>query len=83
MQRSPEGEITTYEELSIVTGCCEVCHAFYPHYDMYIVQLLSGRGTGSAAKFKRRFFPLAVPTQQKITRIVNERFLKLLLRECG
>jgi hypothetical protein len=43
LKRLPEGEITTCEELQLDVECCSICHGFYPHYDMYMVELPDGR----------------------------------------
>jgi len=43
MKRLPEGEILTCEDLDFPVECCDSCHYFYAHYDMYLVDLPDGR----------------------------------------
>jgi hypothetical protein len=41
-ERLPEGDIKTCEDLSLGVECCETCHTFYPHYEMYFETLPGG-----------------------------------------
>ena len=43
IKRLPDGEIVTCSELHFSVECCDMCHCFYPHYDMYTVDLPDGR----------------------------------------
>jgi hypothetical protein len=43
MRRLPDGEVTTCEQLDLDVECCDICHSFYPHYEMEIVDLPDGR----------------------------------------
>jgi hypothetical protein len=39
-RRLPEGDIKTCEDFKYLNvECCDTCHTFYPHYDMYLVTL--------------------------------------------
>jgi hypothetical protein len=42
-KRLPEGEIITCDDLRLEVQCCDICHGYYPHYDMYVVDLPDGR----------------------------------------
>jgi hypothetical protein len=39
----PDREFATCEDI-VRTGvlCCDTCHRFYPHYDMYLMHLADG-----------------------------------------
>ena len=54
LKRLPEGEITTCDELGLTDKCCDSCHAYYPHYDMEVVELSDHR-TGWICCAVRRF----------------------------
>lgn len=41
-ERLPEGAIKTCEDLSLPATCCDICHTFYPHCEMYLETLESG-----------------------------------------
>ena len=56
MNRLPDGEMTTCEELEFGVECCDGCHSFYPHYDMYTVDLLDGRKAWICCAVRRAFF---------------------------
>lgn len=43
MRRLPDGEVATCEEFDFDVDCCDSCHYFYAHYDMYLVDLPDGR----------------------------------------
>lgn len=46
LERLPESEIKTCQDLSIEdVKCCETCHTFSPHYEMYLEQLPTGEIT--------------------------------------
>ena len=57
MKRLPEGEITTCGELQLAVECCPPCHGFYPHYDMYVVELPDGRTAWICCAVRRFLFP--------------------------
>jgi hypothetical protein len=57
LRRLPEGEIATCGDLRLADKCCESCHAFYPHYDMYVVQLSDGRTGWICCAVRRLLFP--------------------------
>jgi hypothetical protein len=57
MKRLPEGEIMTCDELLLAVECCPPCHGFYPHYDMYVVQLPDGRTAWICCAVRRVLFP--------------------------
>jgi hypothetical protein len=43
-KRVPEGDISTCEDLRhLGVECCNICHTFYPHYEMYLEDLPDGR----------------------------------------
>lgn len=41
-ERLPDREFKTCEDLSLGVECCDSCHTFYPHYDMYLETLPNG-----------------------------------------
>jgi hypothetical protein len=42
-RKLPGGEIKTCENFAhFGVSCCETCHEFYPHYDMYVEALPDG-----------------------------------------
>jgi hypothetical protein len=57
LKRLPEGEITTCAELGLTDKCCDSCHAYYPHYDMEVVQLSDGRAGWICCAVRRFLFP--------------------------
>jgi hypothetical protein len=44
-ERLPEGESRICAEFDLNVACCEICHIFYAHYEMYAVEL---PGVGNA-----------------------------------
>lgn len=42
-KRLPDTDIVTCEQIHINVNCCNTCHSFYPHYDMYLVDLPDNR----------------------------------------
>jgi hypothetical protein len=57
LKRLPEGEITICDELLLDVECCPACHGFYPHYDMYVVELPDGRTASICCAVRRALFP--------------------------
>jgi hypothetical protein len=57
LKRLPEGEIITCDELGLAVKCCDSCHAYYPHYDMYVVELRDGRAAWICCAVRRFLFP--------------------------
>jgi ribosomal protein L31 len=53
----PDAEILTCDELKhLNVECCENCHTFYPHYEMCLVDLASGRKAWVCCAVKRALF---------------------------
>lgn len=42
LERLPESEIKICQDLLIDVECCDTCHTFCPHYEMYLEQLPTG-----------------------------------------
>jgi hypothetical protein len=57
LKRLPEGDIITCDDVKVGTECCSICHGFYPHYEMDVVELPEG-GTGwICCAVRRALFP--------------------------
>jgi len=42
-ERLPDRDFNTCEDFEgLKTQCCDTCHRFYPHYDMYLENLPTG-----------------------------------------
>jgi len=41
-ERVPDCEFKICGDLALEVECCESCHTFYPHYDMYLETLPNG-----------------------------------------
>lgn len=42
-EQLPDDDVTTCENFEgLGAQCCETCHEFYPHYDMYLQSLPTG-----------------------------------------
>jgi hypothetical protein len=42
-EQIPDDDVRTCEDFQgLKARCCETCHRFYPHYDMYLVNLPTG-----------------------------------------
>lgn len=41
-ERLPEGDIKTCQDTSTGVECCDTCHTFIPHYEMYLETLPTG-----------------------------------------
>ena len=42
-ERLPDDDVKTCEDFEgLKVECCETCHKFYPHYDMYLENLPTG-----------------------------------------
>jgi hypothetical protein len=59
-RRLPDGDILTCEELRAGIECCDPCHGFYPHYDMYLVDLPDARRAWMCCAVRRVLFPETV-----------------------
>jgi len=60
LKRLPDCEITTCDDLGLEVECCESCHGYYPHYDMYVVDLSEGRKGWICCAVRRVLFPETV-----------------------
>jgi hypothetical protein len=56
MQRLPDGEIGTCEDLDVPVGCCDSCHYFYAHFDMELVDLPDGEKVWVCCAVRRALF---------------------------
>jgi hypothetical protein len=56
-KRLPEGEIVICDDLLLDVECCPPCHGFYPHYDMYLVELPDGRAAWICCAVRGVLFP--------------------------
>jgi hypothetical protein len=42
-EQLPDDDVNTCEDFEgLKAGCCNTCHRFYPHYDMYLENLPTG-----------------------------------------
>jgi hypothetical protein len=42
-EQLPNDDVNTCEDLQgLAVKCCDTCHRFYPHYDMYLEKLPTG-----------------------------------------
>jgi hypothetical protein len=57
LKRLPEGDIITCDELRLEVECCRICHGFYPHYEMQVVELPEGRTGWICCAVGRALFP--------------------------
>jgi hypothetical protein len=53
----PDGEITTCDDLRLEVECCESCHGYYLHYDMYVVEQPDGQTAWICCAVRRVLFP--------------------------
>jgi hypothetical protein len=56
-RRLPDGDILTCEELRADVECCDSCYGFYPHYDMYLIDLPDARNAWICCAVRRALFP--------------------------
>jgi hypothetical protein len=56
VRRLPDGEILTCAEFDFPVECCGTCHGYYPHYDMYVVELPDGRNSWICCAIRRALF---------------------------
>jgi len=56
MKRLPDRDILICRDLDFPVECCESCHYFYAHYDMYLVDLLDGRKAWICCSVRRALF---------------------------
>ena len=67
-KRLPDGEIVTCKQLHVGVECCDPCHGFYPHYDMYLVDLPDARKAWVCCAVRRVLFPeTATPDDDLLT----------------
>ena len=52
----PDTDIKTGSDFKqLKVACCETCHHFYPHYDMYLIELPSGEKAWVCCSVRRAF----------------------------
>jgi hypothetical protein len=74
----PDGEIRTCSDFGhLLTECCEICHTFYPHYEMSLLEVEGGGKVWICCAMDRALNP------QKHSRLASSAAYKTLAAILG